>query len=108
MRDYTGVVAKWRPAPTRYLRSHGMLWFDSQAAIDGRAQFLLATEVPFRRLDSDVSKQELDLVEFAAGKMAEPRATAAKICGASLLTPAALPDHLETVQIRIPAADDPE
>src|SRR5262249_5732045 len=46
---------------------------------DGKAQFLFAAQVPFRRLDRDMSKEKLDLVQLATGKMAEPRATAAKI-----------------------------
>ena len=49
------------------------------SVVDGKAQFLLAAEVPFRRLDRDVSKQKLDLVQLATGKMAEPRAAAAEI-----------------------------
>jgi hypothetical protein len=49
---------------------------DAHSVVDGQAQFLLAAEIPFRRLDLDVSKQKLDLVQLATGKMAEPRATA--------------------------------
>jgi hypothetical protein len=50
--------------------------FDAHSVVDGKAQFLLAAEVPFRRLDRDVSKQKLDLVQLATGKMAESRAAA--------------------------------
>ena len=53
--------------------------FDAHSVVDGTAQFLLAAEVSFRRLDRDVSKQKLDLVQLATGKMAEPRAAAPKI-----------------------------
>jgi hypothetical protein len=58
------------------LRSRWIARFDAYSVVDGKAQFLLAAEVPFRRLDRDVSKQKLDLVQLATGKMAEPRATA--------------------------------
>jgi hypothetical protein len=39
----------------------------------GEWQLLLAAEIMFRRLDRHVAKQELDLVELAAGQMAETR-----------------------------------
>jgi hypothetical protein len=56
------------------LRSRWIARFDAYSVVDGKAQFLLAAEVAFRRLDRDVSKQKLDLVQLATGKMAEPRA----------------------------------
>ena len=59
------------------LRSPWIVRFDAHLVVDGKAQFLLAAEVTFRRLDRDVSKQKLNLVQFATGKMAEPRAAAA-------------------------------
>src|SRR5713101_9076950 len=61
------------------LRSRRLVRFDAHSVVDGKAQFLLAAEVPFRRLDRDVSKQKLDLVQLTTGKMAEPRAAAPKI-----------------------------
>ena len=45
--------------------------------IDGVAEFLLAPEVTLGSLDGDVPKQELDLVQFAAGQVAESCAGAA-------------------------------
>ena len=67
------------------LRSCRVLRFDAHSVVDGEPQFLLATEVTFRRLDGNMSKQELDLIEFAAHKMAEPRATPPKIMRRELL-----------------------
>ena len=61
------------------LRSRRTVRFDAHSVVDGKTQFLLAAEVTFRRLDRDVSKQKLDLVQFATGKMAEPRAATSKI-----------------------------
>jgi hypothetical protein len=61
------------------LRNRWIARFDAHSVVDGKAQFLLAAEVPFRRLDRDVSKQKLDLVQLATGKMADPRAAAPKI-----------------------------
>ena len=49
------------------------------SVVDSKAQVLFAPEVPFRRLDRDVSKQKLDLVQLTTGQMAEPRAAAPKI-----------------------------
>ncbi|MGH9627803.1 MAG: hypothetical protein ACRD7E_05625, partial [Bryobacteraceae bacterium] len=50
-------------------------WLDAHLVVDCDAQLLLATEVTLCCLDRDVSKQELDLVQFAAGEMTEPGAT---------------------------------
>jgi hypothetical protein len=58
------------------LRSRWIVRFDAHSIVDGKAQFLLAAEVPFRRLDRDVSKQKLDLVQLATETMAESRAAA--------------------------------
>ena len=61
------------------LRSRRIVQLDAHSVVDGKSQFLLAAEVLFRRLDRDVSKQKLDLVQLATGKMAEPRAAAPKV-----------------------------
>jgi hypothetical protein len=61
------------------LRNRWIARFDAHSVVDGKAQFLLTAKVPFRRLDRDVSKQKLDLVQLATGKMSEPRAAAPKI-----------------------------
>ena len=78
-----------------------LLRFDTHSAVNGEAQFLLATEVALRRLDGDVSKQELDLIQFATGKTAEPRSAAAQIMRREFLNSGArrggangLPQHL--------------
>src|SRR5260370_39969803 len=47
--------------------------------VDGAAQILLTTEVTLGRLDRDVPEQELDLIQFSAGKMAEPGTTATEV-----------------------------
>ena len=81
--DSARSVAKWRLSSAEHYceacGSSGSRQFDAHSVVDGKAQFLLAAEVPFRRLDRDVSKQKLDLVQLATGKMAEPRAAAAEI-----------------------------
>lgn len=43
------------------------LWFDADPVIHSRADALLAAEISLRRLDRDVSEQELDLLQFASG-----------------------------------------
>ena len=45
--------------------------FDSQSVVHGNPEFLLGSEQALRRLDGDVAQQELDLVEFAAGQVAQ-------------------------------------
>ena len=51
--------------------------FNTHSIVDGKAQFLFAAEVAFRRLDRDMSKQKLDLIQLPTCKMAEPSATPA-------------------------------
>jgi hypothetical protein len=50
---------------------------DSHFVVDCVTQLLLATEILLGRLDGYVSEQELNLIQFAAGKVAEPGAGAA-------------------------------
>jgi|RhiMethySRZTD1v2_1073278.scaffolds.fasta_scaffold69206_7 hypothetical protein len=45
-------------------------WFDAQTVIHRNPQFLLAPKIPLGRLDRNVTKEELDLIQFAAGQMA--------------------------------------
>ena len=44
-----------------------LVWLNAQSVIDGPARLLLAPEVLFCSLDRDMSEQELDLIQFAAG-----------------------------------------
>jgi len=50
-------VAAYQAQPL--LRSRRIVWFDAHPVVDGKAQFLFAAQVPFRRLDRDMSKEEL-------------------------------------------------
>ena len=43
---------------------------NSELVVDGATQPLFASEVSFGRLNRNVSEQELNLVQFSAGKMA--------------------------------------
>ena len=61
------------------------LRFNSEPVVDGPPEFLLTSEVTFRGLDRHVPEQELNLVQFAAGEVAESSA------GASIMPHAALP-----------------
>ena len=47
--------------------------------VDGTANSLFAAQVSFRSLYGNVAKQELNLFEFTAGLMAQPRACAPQI-----------------------------
>jgi hypothetical protein len=52
---------------------------DAHSVVDCDAQLLLATEVTLCCLDRDVSRQELDLIQFAASEVTKPGATATKV-----------------------------
>ena len=45
---------------------------DADAAVDGGTNALLAAEVPLGRLNRDVPEQELNLLQLATRRMAEP------------------------------------
>src|SRR6516162_11531895 len=75
-RDMSPSGGLWPSASPRIRR---IIRFNAHSIVDGKAQFLLAAEVAFRRLDRDMSKQKLDLIQLPTSKMAEPRATSAKI-----------------------------
>jgi hypothetical protein len=62
--------------------------FNPQSVVNGAQQLLLASQVTFRRLDGDVSKQKPDLVEFSTGQVAQTGAAAAEIMPCDLLMPA--------------------
>src|SRR5437899_9756521 len=47
------------------------IWFDSDAIIDRRPNPLLAAKVSLGRLNGDMSQQELDLLQFASGSVAQ-------------------------------------
>jgi hypothetical protein len=73
------------------------------------SELLFAPEVPLRRLDGDVAEEKLDLLEFATGQVAQPRARAAKVVRGQLLDagvrggrPDDIPEHLR----RHPVAPD--
>jgi hypothetical protein len=61
------------------LRRPDIFWLDAHSVVDCDAQLLLATEVTLCCLDRDVSKEELDLVQFAASEVIRPGATATKV-----------------------------
>jgi hypothetical protein len=52
------------------------LRFNSEPVVDGTPEFLLASEVTLRGLDRHVLEQKLNLVQFAAGEVAESGAGA--------------------------------
>jgi len=56
-----------------------------EPVVHGVPQLLLAAEVALGRLDRHVAQQELDLVEFTAGQVAQPRARATQVIGRELL-----------------------
>lgn len=63
------IQLQLRPYPG-YLPLRAAIRLNSELVVNGATQPLLAAEVSFGRLNRDVSEQELNLVEFAAGKVA--------------------------------------
>jgi hypothetical protein len=59
------------------VRSADPLRFNSHLVVDGTLKPLFATQVSFRGLVRNVREEELDLIQFAARKMAEPSARTA-------------------------------
>lgn len=51
----------------------------ADVVVDGIPQSLFAAQIPFGRLDTDVTEQELNLFEFSPGLVTEARACAAKV-----------------------------
>jgi hypothetical protein len=47
------------------------VWFDAQSVVNSVPKLLLAPEVSFCRLDRDMPQEELDLIQFATGKVAQ-------------------------------------
>jgi hypothetical protein len=79
----------------------GVVRFNPELVIDGTAEFLLATKVALRGLDRYISEQELNLIEFTAGEVAQSGARAPQVMRGELLDPRPvggflydLPDHL--------------
>ena len=68
----------WRFRTSSAARSLG---FQADLVIDGTPKPLLAAQVPLRRLHRHVPQQELDLLQLAAGGVAEPRAGSTTIVG---------------------------
>jgi hypothetical protein len=60
--------------------------FDSQSVVHGNPELLLASEVAFGCLDGDVAEQELDLIQFTAGEMAETGAGAPQVVWSQLVS----------------------
>jgi hypothetical protein len=62
----------------RISRQHHLqwrFWLQSDSIVNGILQALFAPEVSLRGLDGDVTQQKLDLLEFASGLVAQPRAS---------------------------------
>ena len=70
--------------PWRWSGSSGT-GFDSQSVVYGNPELLLASEVAFGCLDGDVAEQELDLIQFTTGEMAETGAGAPQVVRSQLV-----------------------
>jgi hypothetical protein len=55
--------------------------FDSDSVVYGLAKSLFTAQAPLRRLHGYMPKQELNLFQFTACRMAEPRARSAEVVG---------------------------
>src|SRR5438876_2079853 len=84
------------------LRRPEIFRLDAHSVVDCDGQLLLATEVTLCCLDRDVSKQELDLIQFAASEVTKPGAAATKVMRCKFVyarprggLPDNLPQHLQ-------------
>lgn len=69
----------FRPSALQLCQSRGSTWLNPEAIVHRAPKLLFAPQVPLRRLNRDVSQKKLNLVQFVAGKMAQPRTCAAQI-----------------------------
>ena len=72
------VVFSNRPAEPNLLCSR-LVWLQSDPVIHRIAKSLLTSKVAFGCLDRDVSKQKLNLLQFAAGLVAESSACSPQV-----------------------------
>ena len=54
-------------------RSRGRILLQADVIVNGIPETLLVPQVSLRRLDGDVTQQKLNLLQFAAGLMAQSR-----------------------------------
>jgi predicted RNase H-like HicB family nuclease len=57
------VIRPWR------FGSCGGIWFNANPIVHGAPKLLLTSQVPFRRLNGDMTQEKLDLLEFATREM---------------------------------------
>ena len=86
------------------------LWFDAQRVVHRNPKLLLAPKIPLGRLDRDVTKEELNLIQFAAGEMAQARTGPSEVVRSEFVDVRAsrgtrddIPEHLR----RHPVTPDP-
>ena len=68
-------------------------------SLTAHRSFCLQPEIPFGRLDRDVSQQELNLIEFPAGRWHNRAQVRRRSCGASFSIPACLAAAFTTSQM---------
>src|SRR5947209_2971407 len=75
--------------------------FNAQSIVHCSPELLLASEVALRRLDKDVAEQELDLIQFTAGEVAQTSAGTTQVVRGKVVDPRAcrggsddIPEHL--------------
>lgn len=72
------------PSALDCARSRGVR-LDAEPIVDGAPEPPFASQVPLRHLDGDVAQEKLELLEFAARQVTEPRARTTKIMRGQLL-----------------------
>ena len=63
------------------------LRFDADPIVHGGMDTLLTAKILLGCLDGDVSEQELYLLQFSAGRVAEPHARTTEVMGCQLFDP---------------------
>jgi hypothetical protein len=78
------IIAKVSPGASNF-PIRAVIECDRKTVIDRLSEVLPASDVPFGRLHRSVTKEELNLFEFASGLMAEAGASATKIVGRQMV-----------------------
>jgi len=80
-------------------RSSGVL--QTEVVVDRMAEFLLAAEVTLRRLNRCMAEQELYLLQFSTGQVAQPGASTSQIVRGKVLDPSAVRNSFHNMPDRL-------
>jgi hypothetical protein len=109
-RDRSLKGGRGRPSAHDGPRSRDGVRFDAEPIVHGASTLLFAPKTTLRRLDGDVTQEELDLLELATGQVTQPRARATKVVRGQLLDAGVRSRHADDVPEHVwrhPVTPDP-